>query len=77
MTGLFHEYELKLAKLINRLMPAVERLIVDDVIVHHTRPLAPWLIVLIIAGLIGFAAAYLRRFLGEARTMLARTTCHF
>ena len=49
---------------VTSLTPAVERLIVDDVILHHRRPLAPWLIALVVAGLIGFGAAYLRRFLG-------------
>jgi len=44
--------------------PAVERQIVDNVILHHRSPLAPWLVFLIAAGALRFAAAYVRRFFG-------------
>jgi ATP-binding cassette subfamily B protein len=44
--------------------PAVERQIVDNVILHHRSPLAPWLVVLVVAGTLRFGAAYVRRFLG-------------
>jgi len=46
------------------LTPLVERNIVDNVIVHQRQPLAPWLILLLVAGAFGFAAAYVRRFVG-------------
>ncbi|HEX8802797.1 MAG TPA: ABC transporter ATP-binding protein, partial [Acidimicrobiales bacterium] len=45
-------------------IPLVQKVIVDDVITSHERPLAPWLALLVLAGLIGFAAAYVRRFVG-------------
>ncbi len=47
------------------LTPIVEKIIVDDVIVSHQRPLAPWL-ALLIAGrsCSAFAAAYVRRYVG-------------
>jgi ATP-binding cassette subfamily B protein len=46
------------------LTPAVERQIVDNVIVHHRSPLWPWLLLLVGAGVVRFGAAYLRRFRG-------------
>jgi len=44
--------------------PVLERLIVDDVILARRRPLAPWLILLLGAGLFRFGAAHLRRYVG-------------
>ncbi|MDQ1395311.1 MAG: ATP-binding cassette, subfamily bacterial, partial [Acidimicrobiaceae bacterium] len=49
---------------VTSLAPVLERVIIDDVILNHRRPLAPWLILLVAAGLIGFGSAYVRRFLG-------------
>src|SRR3954468_10004465 len=49
---------------LNAVTPFVEKVIVDDVIVAHTRPLAPLLAALIGAGVITFAASYIRRFIG-------------
>ena len=46
------------------LTPVVERTIVDDVIVNQRQPLAPWLAVLIAAGVFGFVAAFVRRYVG-------------
>src|SRR4051812_16265713 len=46
------------------LTPLVEKTIVDDVIVHHRAPLAPWLALLIAAGVFGFFAAFVRRYVG-------------
>jgi ATP-binding cassette subfamily B protein len=46
------------------LTPAVERQIVDNVIVHHNSPLAPWLVALAAAGVVRFGAAYVRRYIG-------------
>ncbi|HEY2814089.1 MAG TPA: ABC transporter ATP-binding protein [Acidimicrobiales bacterium] len=49
---------------ISALTPVVEKVIIDDVIISHNRPLAPWLTILVLAGVVGFAAAYVRRFVG-------------
>ncbi|HSS08673.1 MAG TPA: ABC transporter ATP-binding protein, partial [Acidimicrobiales bacterium] len=46
------------------LTPIVERQIVDNVILNHHSPLAPWLIVLLVAGVVRFGVAYVRRFVG-------------
>ncbi len=46
------------------LTPVLERLIVDDVVLGRRRPLAPWLALLVAAGLFRFGAAHLRRFVG-------------
>ena len=46
------------------LTPIAEKISVDDVIINHRRPLAPWLALLIAAGVFGFFAAYVRRFVG-------------
>ncbi len=45
-------------------VPAVERQIIDNVIIAHTQPLAPWLTILIVLAFATFGAAYLRRFVG-------------
>ncbi len=44
--------------------PVVEKVIIDDVILAHRRPLAPWLAVLIAAGVFRFGVAHVRRFVG-------------
>jgi ATP-binding cassette, subfamily B, bacterial len=46
------------------LTPIVERQIVDNVILHHRSPLAPWLALLVAAGTVRFGAAYVRRYIG-------------
>jgi len=46
------------------LTPVVEKIIIDDVVVGHRRPLAPWLAALIVAGVVGFGAAFVRRYVG-------------
>ncbi len=46
------------------LTPAVERQIVDNVILRHRSPLAPWILALAAAGTVRFGAAYIRRFIG-------------
>ena len=46
------------------LVPLVERLVVDDGIVHRTRPVWPWLLVLLAAGAFSFLSAYVRRWVG-------------
>ncbi|MGI8807382.1 MAG: ABC transporter ATP-binding protein [Acidimicrobiales bacterium] len=44
--------------------PVVQKVIVDDVILGGRRPLAPWLALLVAAGLFRFAVAHVRRFVG-------------
>src|ERR1700681_3914540 len=46
------------------LTPAVERQVIDNVILRHRSPLLPWIIALVAAGLIRFGASYVRRFIG-------------
>ncbi len=45
-------------------MPLVAREIVDTVIVHHTTPLWPWLVLLAALAMLMFAAAHVRRYRG-------------
>src|SRR4051812_4906280 len=49
---------------VSALTPVIEKIVIDDVIVDQKRALAPWLILLVVAGAFGFAAAYVRRFVG-------------
>ncbi len=49
---------------ISAIVPIVERTIVDSVVITRTQPLMPWLIVLILLGLIGFALSFVRRYAG-------------
>jgi ATP-binding cassette subfamily B protein len=51
-------------QVVSALTPLVERNIVDNVVVHQRDALAPWLTVLIAAGVFGFGAAYVRRYVG-------------
>ncbi len=59
-------------QLIQSLLPAVQRIVVDDVITPTVRhghrvpgkPLAPWLTLMIVMGVLTFAFAYFRRFRG-------------
>ncbi|MCU4184123.1 ABC transporter ATP-binding protein/permease [Acidiferrimicrobium sp. IK] len=44
--------------------PAIQRQVVDNVIIHHRSPLAPWLALLAGAAVVNFVAAYVRRFVG-------------
>jgi ATP-binding cassette subfamily B protein len=46
------------------LVPLIARQIVDGVIVAHTSPLLPWLLLLIGVGVLTFAFAYVRRYRG-------------
>jgi ATP-binding cassette subfamily B protein len=46
------------------LTPVVEKVIIDDVILGRRRPLAPWLALLVAAGVFRFAVAHVRRFVG-------------
>jgi ATP-binding cassette, subfamily B, bacterial len=51
-------------QLIQSLLPAVQKVVIDDVIIHHKKPLAPWLTLMIVMGVFTFVFAYLRRFRG-------------
>ncbi|HYL51860.1 MAG TPA: ABC transporter ATP-binding protein [Acidimicrobiia bacterium] len=51
-------------QLIQSLLPVVQKVVVDDVITHHRRPLAPWLALMIAMGVATFVCAYFRRFRG-------------
>jgi ATP-binding cassette subfamily B protein len=46
------------------IVPLIERQIVDNVIVQHTSPLAPWLAALLVLGVVTFIGAYFRRYRG-------------
>ncbi len=51
-------------QLIQSLLPAVQKVVIDDVITHHKKPLAPWLTLMIAMGVLTFVFAYFRRFRG-------------
>jgi ATP-binding cassette subfamily B protein len=44
--------------------PVIQKIIIDDVILAERRPLAPWLALLVAAGVFRFAVAHVRRFVG-------------
>ncbi|MFN8052621.1 MAG: ABC transporter ATP-binding protein [Acidimicrobiales bacterium] len=44
------------------LIPLVERHIVDRSIIARTSPLAPWIVALVLAGVVRFGTAYVRRY---------------
>ncbi|WP_329178805.1 ABC transporter ATP-binding protein [Streptomyces sp. NBC_01477] len=49
---------------VTALVPLVPKLIIDDVIVKHDKPLLPWAIALIVAAVVVYALTYLRRYYG-------------
>jgi ATP-binding cassette subfamily B protein len=49
---------------VTALVPLVPKLIIDDVIVKHDKPLAPWAITLIAAALVVYGLTYVRRYYG-------------
>ncbi|UWE08334.1 ABC transporter ATP-binding protein/permease [Actinacidiphila bryophytorum] len=49
---------------VTALVPLVPKLIIDDVIVKHDKPLAPWAIALVIAAVVVYALTYMRRYYG-------------
>src|SRR3954447_13028876 len=51
-------------QLIQSLLPVVQKVVIDDVITKHSRPLAPWLTLMIGMGILTFICAYNRRFRG-------------
>ncbi|KJY41687.1 ABC transporter [Streptomyces sp. NRRL B-1568] len=46
------------------LVPLIPKLIIDDVIGSHQRPLAPWATLLIVAAVVVYALTYVRRYYG-------------
>jgi ATP-binding cassette subfamily B protein len=51
-------------QLIQSVMPLVQKVIVDDVITTRERPLAPWLVLMVVLGVATFVFAYNRRYRG-------------
>lgn len=49
---------------VTALTPIVQKIIIDDVIGSPDRSVAPWIALLVAAGLFGFGAAFVRRFVG-------------
>ncbi|MEU7163784.1 ABC transporter ATP-binding protein [Streptomyces morookaense] len=49
---------------VTALVPLIPRLIIDDVIGSHQRPLAPWATLLIVAAVVVYALTYVRRYYG-------------
>ena len=49
---------------VSAMTPLLGKIIIDDVITARSRPLAPWIVLLVAAGVFGFFAAYVRRFVG-------------
>ncbi|MDF9813352.1 ABC transporter ATP-binding protein [Streptomyces sp. SPB162] len=49
---------------VTALVPLVPKLIIDDVVVAHDRPLLPWAIVLMVAAVAVYVLTYVRRFYG-------------
>ena len=49
---------------VTALVPLIPRLIIDDIIVTHSRPLAPWAALLIVAALAVYALTFVRRYYG-------------
>ncbi|MFI1499412.1 ABC transporter ATP-binding protein [Streptomyces platensis] len=46
------------------LVPLVPKLIIDDVIVRHARPLGPWAALMVAAAIVVYVLTYIRRFYG-------------
>jgi ATP-binding cassette subfamily B protein len=46
------------------LTPVVEKILLDDITLHPHHTIWPWLLLLVLAGVIRFGAAYVRRFYG-------------
>jgi ATP-binding cassette subfamily B protein len=49
---------------VTALVPLVPKLIIDDVIIKHDQPLAPWAIALVAAAIVVYALTYVRRYYG-------------
>ncbi|MEU3710787.1 ABC transporter ATP-binding protein [Streptomyces catenulae] len=46
------------------LVPLIPKLIIDDVIVHQDRSLAPWATLMVVAAVVVYALTYVRRYYG-------------
>lgn len=53
-----------LGQAVAALTPVIERAVIDDGIVAQTRPVWPFLVMLVAAGAFSFASAYVRRWVG-------------
>jgi ATP-binding cassette subfamily B protein len=49
---------------VTALVPLVPKLIIDDVIVKHDKPLTPWAVALVVAALVVYVLTYVRRYYG-------------
>ncbi|GAB2594248.1 ABC transporter ATP-binding protein [Streptomyces capparidis] len=49
---------------VTALVPLIPKLIIDDVIVDGSRPLAPWAVLLVVAALAVYGLTYVRRYYG-------------
>ncbi|MFE2108185.1 ABC transporter ATP-binding protein [Kitasatospora sp. NPDC059463] len=49
---------------VTALVPLVTKVIIDDVITAHSRPLAPWAVVLLLAAAVVFGCTQVRRYYG-------------
>jgi ATP-binding cassette, subfamily B, bacterial len=49
---------------VTALVPLVPKVIIDDVIVSHDKPLAPWAIALVAAAVVVYVLTYVRRYYG-------------
>ncbi|WP_241255614.1 ABC transporter ATP-binding protein, partial [Candidatus Protofrankia californiensis] len=52
------------ATVLAAITPLIERGVVDNVVVDHRHPLAPYVVALLAAGALRFAASFVRRFVG-------------
>src|SRR4051794_18873316 len=46
------------------LTPVVEKIVLDDITLHPEHKLWPWLLLLVLAGVIRFGTAFVRRYYG-------------
>src|SRR3954468_23594488 len=51
------------------LLPLMQQIIVDDVIIGRRRALMPWLLALLGLGVVAFGLQYLRRYLGARNSL--------
>jgi ATP-binding cassette subfamily B protein len=49
---------------VNATTPIFEKIVIDDIVTPSHRSIAPWLALLVLAGLFAFGASYVRRFIG-------------
>ncbi|SHK95623.1 ATP-binding cassette, subfamily B [Actinacidiphila paucisporea] len=49
---------------VTALVPLVPKLIIDDVIVKHDKPLTPWAVALVVAAVVVYGLTFMRRYYG-------------